>query len=337
MELLVSTPGTMVRQRDGMFILTEGQRKKEIAPSKLSRIVLSSSSAVTGRAVMLAQEHNIDLVILDKFGEPVGRFWHSKLGRVAVVRRRQLEAASEDLGLAIAVGLVKTKLFHQANYLKTLSQKREKLKPDLWQAAERILELKKSIEGLDPKASIEDRRNSIMGWEGTAGRIYFENLSRIMPEPFKFQGRTRRPARDPFNAVLNYCYGILYSRVEQACILAGLDPFVGFLHADNYGQTSLVFDLIEPFRIYGEKACVGLFTGRHIKQEHFDVSDQAVSLHLDGKPVVVTALNDHLEKKIRYRRRTMRRFNVIRQEAHRLSALLETGNPSPDIVATEEF
>ncbi len=337
MELVITTRGTLLKAREGMFVLSAGDKKKEISPARLSRIVMSSSSAVTGRAVMLAQEHNIDLVILDKFGEPVGRFWHSKLGRVAVVRRRQLEAAGENLGLAIAVGLVKVKLFHQANYLKTLAQKREKLKPDLWQVAERILELKQSIEALDPKATIEERRNSIMGWEGTAGRIYFDKLSQIMPEPFTFQGRSRRPARDPFNAVLNYCYGILYSRVEQACILAGLDPFVGFLHADNYGQTSLVFDLIEPFRIYGEKACVGLFTGRHIKQEHFAVSDKAVSLSADGKPIVVAALNDHLEKKIRYRSRIMRRFNVIRQEAHRLSALLESGNPSFEMVATEEF
>ncbi|MFO7558792.1 MAG: CRISPR-associated endonuclease Cas1 [Desulfobacterales bacterium] len=57
-----------------------------------------------------------------------------------------------------------------------------------------------------------------------------------MPEKYQFSGRSRRPAKDPFNAVLNYCYGMLYSRVEKACILSGLDPFVGFLHTDNYNK-----------------------------------------------------------------------------------------------------
>ncbi|MEW6138820.1 MAG: CRISPR-associated endonuclease Cas1 [Thermodesulfobacteriota bacterium] len=337
MELVITTPGTMLRQRDGIFLLTAGEVRKEIAPGKLSRIVISPSTAVTGQAVILAQEHNIDLVILDKFGEPVGRFWHSRLGRVAVVRRRQLEAAEEPLGLGIASGLVATKLTNQANFLKILSQKRPARKTAMWEGAERILELKLKIEKIEPEYTVEEKRNSIMGLEGAAGRIYFENLAGIMPSAYRFDGRSRRPAKDPFNAALNYCYGILYSRVEQACILAGLDPFVGFLHADNYGQTSLVFDLIEPFRIYAERTCVSLFTGRHVKDEFFDRSEHAVSLNEKGKPVVVSAVNEHLEQKIRYRRRTIRRFNVIRQEAHRIAALLATGDHDPEVVAVEEF
>lgn len=95
---------------------------------------------------------------------------------------------------------------------------------------------------------LEESRNHIMGLEGTAGRAYFQCLTKLMPEKYRFNGRSRRPAKDPFNAVLNYCYGILYSRVEKACILSGLDPYVGFLHTDNYNKKSLVFDLIEPFR-----------------------------------------------------------------------------------------
>jgi CRISPR-associated protein Cas1 len=229
------------------------------------------------------------------------------------------------------------KLRNQADFLKKLAQKREKLKDDLWEAAERILELKGKVEKIGAGTSLDEKRNSIMGWEGTAGRIYFDKLAQVVPEPFRFEGRSRRPARDPFNAVLNYCYGILYSRVEQACILAGLDPFVGFLHADNYGQTSLVFDLIEPFRIYAETTSVSLFTGRRIKEEFFNRSEHAVTLNKEGKPLVVSSLNEHLEAKIRYRRRTMRRFNVIRQEAHRIAALLEKGDPDPAIVDVEEF
>ncbi|MBW2028434.1 MAG: CRISPR-associated endonuclease Cas1, partial [Deltaproteobacteria bacterium] len=83
----------------------------------------------------------------------------------------------------------------------------------------------------------------------------------------EFDGRSRRPAKNPFNAVLNYCYGMLYGLVEKACILAGLDPYIGFLHADDYNKKSLVFDLIEPFRIYGEQTAVYLFTGKKVHQE----------------------------------------------------------------------
>ena len=61
-------------------------------------------------------------------------------------------------------------------------------------------------------------------------------------------GRETRGATDRFNSALNYGYGILYAKVEQALVLAGLDPYGGFLHADRPGKPSLVLDLIEEFR-----------------------------------------------------------------------------------------
>ena len=77
---------------------------------------------------------------------------------------------------------------------------------------------------------------------------YFGAISSIVPEKYKFEGRSRNPAKDEFNAMLNYGYGVLYSMVEKACIIAGLDPYIGFLHTDNYNKKSLVFDVIELFR-----------------------------------------------------------------------------------------
>ena len=98
----------------------------------------------------------------------------------------------------------------------------------------------RTLTDLNPKAAaLEDTRNRIMGLESTAGRAYFRCLYKILPEKYQFTGRSRRPAKDPFNAVLNDCYGILYSLVEKACILSGLDPYVGFLHTDNYNKKSM--------------------------------------------------------------------------------------------------
>ncbi len=61
-------------------------------------------------------------------------------------------------------------------------------------------------------------------------------------------GRRTQGATDPLNSALNYGYGILYGAVERACVLAGLDPYAGFLHVDRPGKPSLVLDLIEEFR-----------------------------------------------------------------------------------------
>jgi len=61
------------------------------------------------------------------------------------------------------------------------------------------------------RGTIEARRQDILGLEGKAARSYFEAISSIMPERYRFAGRSRNPARDEFNALLNYGYGVLYS------------------------------------------------------------------------------------------------------------------------------
>ena len=123
---------------------------------------------------------------------------------------------------------------------------------------ERILHFREQILAVDA-VQVSDVAERIRGWEGNAGRHYFEALSRAIPTEFAFRGRSFRPAHDPFNAALNYAYGILYSRTERALMLAGLDPYLGFLHRDDYNLMSLVFDFIEPYRIHAERCVFGLF------------------------------------------------------------------------------
>src|SRR5205823_8245374 len=117
---------------------------------------------------------------------------------------------------------------------------------------------------------------------------------------WRFDGRSRQPARDGFNAMLNYSYGVLYGLVERACILAGLDPHLGFLHTDNYGKKSLVFDLIEPFRILGDRATVLSFTGRRVQKDYFEEVPGGVALNKEGRAFFIGQLNERLDKRVRY-------------------------------------
>jgi len=169
------------------------------------------------------------------------------------------------------------------------------------------------------KGSLEEKRNSIMAIEGMAGKEYFGTLNYIMPDRFKFKGRSRSPAKDEFNCLLNYGYGVLYSMVEKGCILAGLDPYIGFIHTDNYNKKSLVFDLIEMFRILVDKTVIYLFSKRKIKKEYFDQIKNGLSLNQEGKAVLITALNEILEKKVRYRGRNIKNRNTIQFECHRIA------------------
>ncbi len=339
MQLVINTPGTFITQKDGIFRLKQGENHFDISPVKVESIVMTNQAMLSTQAVCLALEHNIDVIFLDNFGDPVGRIWFSKLGSTALIRRKQLAAEIHgETGLSLVTDMIRRKLENQLRFLKKLKFARPG-KDAIFDApisviTEAISNLPDTIADAD-----ESIRNRLMGIEGSAGRAYFQCLSQLMPENYRFNGRSRQPAKDPFNAVLNYCFGILYGRVEKACILSGLDPYVGFLHTDNYNKKSLVFDLIEPFRIFGEQVAVYLFTGRKMKDDYFDMTETSATLNRSGKPVVIEAMNTHLDETVRYRRKNVKRRHIIQHEAHRLANLLlaDENEKRPDWLEIKEI
>lgn len=337
MQLYINSPGTVIRQKDECFRLKHEDKSCDISPLKIDSMILSNKALISTQAVALALTHNIDVIFLDEYGTPIGRVWFSKMGSTALIRRKQLEAGESSLGIELVSEMVSQKLKNQIEFLKKLMHARPGSREHFLNSVQVIEKALIDLNRLD--GDLDSLRNLIMGLEGTSGRTYFQCISKSMPEKYRFEGRSRMPAKDPFNAVLNYCYGILYSRVEKACILSGLDPFVGFLHTDNYNKKSLVFDFIEPFRIFAEQPAVYLFTGRKIKDEFFDTGPQSVSLNQAGKPVIVDAFTKHMEETVRYRRKNVKRKHIIQHEAHRMANLLleDTGLQRSEWLDIQEF
>jgi len=337
MQLVINTPGTFITQKDACFRLKQKEKVFDISPLKVESIVISNQAMITTQAIVQALENNIDIIFLDKYGDPIGRIWFAKMGSTALIRRKQLEASETRQSVLLVLEMIQRKMENQVRFLKRLMHARPG-REDSFQKAIQIIN--QSLGNLDiDEGSMDAVRNRLMGLEGSAGRAYFQCLSGLMPEKFRFSGRSRRPAKDPFNAVLNYCYGILYSRVEKALILAGLDPYVGFMHTDNYNKKSLVFDFIEPFRVFAEQTAVYLFTGKKIKDDFFDAGEKAVSLNKIGKPIVVETINSHLEEGIRYRRKNVKRKHIVQHEAHRMANILLDGTEEkrPEWLEIKEF
>jgi CRISPR-associated protein Cas1 len=234
---------------------------------------------------------------------------------------------------------VRAKLRHQAEFLDELRQRRPEA-DDLFTAP--LGTIRASLERVGQlEGTLDEQRGTLMGLEGSAGRAYFACLGRLLPEAYRFSGRSRQPAADPFNAMLNYSFGVLYSLVERACICAGLDPHVGFLHTDNYAKKSLVFDLMEPFRILGERATVLLFTARRAQKEFFEEVPGGVGLSRDGRAFFLAQFNERLDKAVRYpvqgkpgKTRNVKVRDTIQHEAHALANLLLGRCNMPRVVET---
>lgn len=317
MQLVINSYGSYLRKKDKCFLVKNEDKVFEVSAKKVDSIMITTGAYLSTDAIKFAMENNIDIIFLDEYGGPYGRVWHSKLGSTTLIRRRQLEMTGNEKGLSLAKEWILTKFDNQIGFLTDLKNSRPKAREKLAVYIGRLEELKSKVQNLE--GTIEKKRDSIMGWEGTAGRTYFEALSFAMPDRFKFNGRSRNPAKDEFNCLLNYGYGVLYSMVEKTCIIAGLDPYVGFVHTDNYNKKSLVFDLIEMFRILVEKTVIYLFSQRKVKKEHFDEVKNGLTLNQEGKAVLMGALNNTFEKSIRYKGRNIKNRNIIQFECHSIA------------------
>lgn len=337
MQLYINTYGAYLHIKDKMFEIrvkqADGQVKQfpPIAASKVKTIVFTNQASLSTEAIALAIRNNIDIIFAESDGQPIGRVWHCKLGSTTKIRKRQLEVSLSEKAVHYIKQWLSTKLDNQLEFIKDLKKHRSHHHPYLNDKITRIEALNVSLNSLQAK-QIHTIADTIRGLEGTAGRLYFETLSFVLAREYQFAGRSSRPAADAFNAFLNYAYGILYSKVEKALIIAGLDPYLGFLHRDDYNLLSMVYDFIEPYRVYADVVVFRLFSAKKVNQSHTDKITNGYSLNKEGKVLLIEAFNKYMdEESIRYKGRNQTRGNIIQWDAHRFgNELIENENPSDE-------
>ncbi len=323
MQLYINTYGTYVHVKDEMFEIrvpvkasAKEYDKHHFSARKVSSIMLPRSVALSSDAVILALKNNVDILFVEYDGHPLGRIWHSKLGSTTRIRKMQLQASLSIEGLKWVKKWISDKIQNQIDFLKDLKKHRQAEREYLDEKISRIENLNISVSLLEGQCT-KDVAETIRGLEGTAGRLYFETISYVMPIHYRFSGRSSRPARDQFNAFLNYAYGILYGRTEKCLMIAGIDPFIGFLHRDDYNQLSMVYDFIEPYRIHAETAVFRLFSSKKVKKNHTDQFKNGLSLNAEGKAMMVERFNNYFDgQTIRYRGRNQTRANAMQMDAH---------------------
>jgi CRISP-associated protein Cas1 len=134
----------------------------------------------------------------------------------------------------------------------------------------------------------------IRGVEGRAAALHFEVFARhlrpALRAGFPFDGRNRRPPRDAINAMLSFFYALLRHDCVSALTAAGLDPFVGYLHADRAGRESLALDLMEEFRPWAERLALTLINRGEVKAAQFaEREGGAVELTEPARKALVAA------------------------------------------------
>lgn len=149
-----------------------------------------------------------------------------------------------------------------------------------------------------PKIDAVSELDVLRGIEGKAAEQYFfvfNDMILNQKEDFMFTTRSRRPPLDNINAILSFAYTILAGDCANALSSVGLDPYVGFMHGDRPGRTSLALDLMEELRpILADRFVLTLINTKAIQATHFEKQkDGAVLLNDDGRKAFFGAWQNH--------------------------------------------
>jgi len=255
--LIVDQYGAFVGKHSGRLRVT---RQKDGKTEKLveAPILHLEGVLITGRGISLSADaveacsrEGIPIHFLDSLGRPYATLYSAGLTGTVLTRREQLLAYTDQRGLKLAKAFAAGKIQNQAGFLRYVAKYRQETDPTLYQAlreaADDVLRRQDELERLKATC-VDEVRFEILSAEGRAAQRYWAALKQVAPDQYGWPGRKTRGATDSINSALNYGYGVLYGAVERALVLAGLDPYGGFIHADRPGKPSLVFDLIEEFR-----------------------------------------------------------------------------------------
>ena len=170
--------------------------------------------------------------------------------------------------------LIAAKTEAQARLLRQALERRSDQRRPLTRAIMQIERLQiRLVDGVHPPAVA-----SLLGIEGAAAAAYFGGFQTLFPASLEFDGRNRRPPRDPVNACLSLGYTLLHFEAVVACHAAGLDPLLGLYHEPAFGRDSLAADVIEPLRPHVDEWVWTLFRDRTLTAKGFRKDGGAVLL-----------------------------------------------------------
>jgi CRISPR-associated protein Cas1 len=158
------------------------------------------------------------------------------------------------------------------------------------------------LEQLAKKAEVAESLESLLGLEGTAARFYFGDFTGMLKGDarsgdFDWEGRNRRPPRDPINALLSFAYALLTKELTLTLGAVGLDPLLGFYHQPRFGRPALALDLMEEFRpLVADSVVIGALNNGVVTPKDFVVRSSGVALKPTGRKNLILAFERRMDQ-----------------------------------------
>ena len=299
--LYITTPETYLRlDNDTLRVEVDHETRLRVPLHHLCAVVCFGHIGLSAPLMHRLAEAGIALVLLDDNGRFKARLEGAVSGNVLLRQAQFQRVADAAFTLDMARACVAGKIKNTRQVLQRGA--REAKADDEAKTLARLADdLAASLRALPAAASLD----ALRGLEGEAARQYFSGLNLLVrPDQraaFAMDGRTRRPPRDRFNALISFLYAMWMNDCRSALEAAGLDPQVGFLHALRPGRASLALDLMEEFRPWADRLALTLINRGQLKAHDFVLREGgAVALQPDARKAVVVAYQERKKDDINH-------------------------------------
>jgi len=291
--------------KNSLTVKVKGKVVAKIPKKQCEQIIIAGKAiSISSNMVYLCVQEGIAIDFVDGRDTPFASLLSSK-NAYAKMSLMQLEMIEKNKSLFLAKKFIQGKAKNQLNYLKYLDRYHD--------------DVAKKIEMIEEKLKLNIKSattvSQLMGYEGEISSLYWQSLVTILQEKSNFHGRTTRGAKDLVNVSLNYGYAILYARIQNALLKAGLALHISFLHSLQDGKPTLVYDFIEEFRAFVvDRAVISMIN----KNEPLKVNEQGV-LSKKSSYLIVQNVKERLGTYTKYKKASKKVETIIQEQAYLLA------------------
>lgn len=271
--LYLTEQGSVLKKSGQRLVVSkEDATLLDIPASKVEAVLVFGNVQITTQAAHLLLDLGIEMALLTSHGRLLGQLTSPATKNVTLRVAQHSKRCDPAFVQALAQTIITGKINNSIEFVREFAHNHQET--DL--AAECA-----SLAALRSEIAAETDPASLLGIEGTAARIYFQAFAKMIRHGFHFEGRRRRPAPDPVNALLSLGYTMTYNEILSLLDGAGFDPYLGFYHQVHYGHATLASDLLEEFRCpLVDRFTLNVMNNRVFSEQDFYLHAASGDVHL---------------------------------------------------------
>ncbi len=232
---------------DNICFTIDNQVENQISCHKIFALFIIGECSLTTPLIRHAQKYGISIFLMNRSFQTYASLIAKAEGNY-LLRQKQYHT-NEKQEFERAQKLICNKIQNQIGLLKEINLEN------------------KTLIGLEQKIKSISSLKDLLGTEGVASRIFFQNyFSKI-----GWYKRAPQTKMDPINILMDIGYTFLFNFIDGMIGIYGFDSYKGFYHKLFFQRKSLSCDLMEPFRCLIDKQILKAYNLKQVNEKDFKV------------------------------------------------------------------